>query len=516
MRAAGPVTSGALTLLAGALGAVVNLVVGVTVGRVLGPEGAGVFFAVVAAATIAAGTARLGVDTGLVRLVAAARAIDRPQDVAVLVRAALPPVMVAATLVAVGGSTLALVVETPWWALTAVAVTAGLLAVTAVLLAVTRGFADAATYPVLQSVLLPVGRAGAVLVALAVGGGSAAVLVAWAVPVPVVLALAVLVVVRHLSAARHAAAGRPGDPRQGRELWRFSGARGVAAAVEVALEWVDVLMVGALAGAGAAGAYAVVTRCVRASEVVQQAARLVASPAVSSAFARGDPAAVRRLQRLTAAATTWVAWPFLAQLAVFGDVVLSWFGPGFVAGHAALVVLCVALAVQARAGAVQTVLLMAGRSRWQLLDKAGGLGLLVVLDLALVPVLGVTGAAIGWASVLVIDTAVVTAQVRRLVGSTPGPSPARTAAIASVLVVALPALVARQVLGASTAVLAGSILVLGGAHLASGWALRGRLGLSDLGARPRARRRGRAPGPTRPPRARPVRERPARPVRPPA
>lgn len=515
MRVAGPATSGALTLLAGVLGAVVNLVVGVAVGRVLGPEGAGAYFAVVAAATIAAGTAELGVDTGLVRLVAAARAVDRPQDVAVLVRAALPPVVVATTFVGVGGSALALVVEVPWWALTAVALAAGMLAVTAVLLGVTRGLADAVTYPVLQHVLLPVARAGAVLAAIALGGGSAAVLVAWAVPAPLVLGLAALVVVRHLSAARHAAAGRPGDPCRGGELWRFSVPRGLAAAVEVALEWVDVLVVGALAGAAAAGVYAVVTRCVRASEVVQQTVRLVVSPAVSSAFARGDPVAVGRLHRITAAATTWVAWPFLAHLAVFGDVVLSWFGPGFVAGYPALVVLCVALAVQARAGAVQTVLLMAGRSRWQLLDKTGALGLLVVLDLALVPVLGVTGAAIGWAVVLVVDTAVVTAQVRRLVGVTVGPGPARTAAVASVLVVALPALVARQVLGASSAVLAGSVVLLGAAHLGCGWALRHRLGLSDRDARPPARRRGRAPGPTRPSREPGDRERRARPAGPP-
>ncbi len=477
---AGLAASGSINLAAGVVGAVVNLVVALVVGQVLGPAGAGVYFLVVGAATIAANVGELGADTGLVRFVSAARAVDRPQDVSVLVRAALPPVVAAGLLVAVAGAGLSFVVDVPWWALAIVSVAAGMLAVTAVLLALTRGFADAITYPVLQSVVVPWGRAAGVLVVAAAGGGSAAMLVAWAVPVPVVLAVAALATARHLAAARRQAEGRPAEPGQSRALWRFSAVRGVAAAVEIMLEWVDVLLVGALAGPAAAGVYAVVTRCVRASEVVQQAARVVVGPAVSGAFARRDLPTVARLQELVTAAMIWMSWPFFLVLAVFGDVVLSWFGPGFADGHAALVVLCAALALQTAAGAVQTVLLMAGRSTWQLYDKLGALVLMVVLDVALVPSWGVTGAAVAWAFTIVLDTAVVTWQVRRWIGVRASLARPGVAALSTLVVVGLPALLAREVLGASGPVLAAALALLGLAHLASGWLLRRRLGLPDL------------------------------------
>ncbi|MEH3032544.1 MAG: polysaccharide biosynthesis C-terminal domain-containing protein [Aeromicrobium erythreum] len=486
-RPSGLLGAGGVMLGAGAAGALVNLVAALLVARVLGPSGAGAYFLVVAAVIIVAGTAELGVDTGLVRFVSAARAVGRPEDVAPLVRSALPPVLAtAAVVVAVGGGLAALGVgPVAPWAVVVAAVAAAQLSLVAVLLAVTRGFADSLTYPALQSLLLPVGRLVGVLVVAATGGGAAWMVLSWAAPLPFVLALATLVVVRHLRRARREAAGRTPQPDVGSRLWRFSAVRGVAAAVEVLLEWVDVLLVGALAGPAAAGVYAVVTRCVRASEVVQQAARVVVGPAVSGAFARGDRAGVARLQELVTTAMIWTAWPFFVLLAVFGDVVLGWFGPGFVHAAPALAVLAGALAVQTAAGAVQSVLLMAGRSRWQLYDKSGSLVLMVALDLALVPVLGVLGAAIAWAVTIVADTAVVVLQVRRGLEVRAGSARPLLAAGLVLSVVAVPAVLARWWVGPSPVTLLGTVVVLGAAHVVVAWRLRERLGLPDLlAARP--------------------------------
>ena len=46
-------------------------------------------------------------------------------------------------------------------------------------------------------------------------------------------------------------------------FWMFSSARGVAAIVETALEWIDVLVIAAFLGPAAGGVYGAVNRCVR-------------------------------------------------------------------------------------------------------------------------------------------------------------------------------------------------------------------------------------------------------------
>lgn len=476
-----------LNLAAGVVGALVSLLTAALVGRHLGVAGAGQYYLVVAAFMIAANTVELGADTGLVRCVAAARALRRREEIPVLLRSAVVPVLVAAGLLVVATAAVVLAVD-PFddispLLLVLASVVAGALALAAVLLGFTRGFGDTRAYPTLQNLVLPLGRLAAIGVAIVAGWEVSGVLAAWFSPVPLVLALAAVVVFRHIKRA-----GPPAetlDPAGRRRIhwsfWRFSAARGVTACVEILLEWVDVLLVGALTSPAAAGVYAVVTRCLRASEVVQQAARIVVGPEVSAALAHGDVDRARDLYGLVTAAMIWAAWPFFILIAVFGDQVLRLFGPGFDAGAVPMAVLAIAMALATAAGTVQTILLMSGHSAWQLADKTGALVLNVVLDLLLIPWWGITGAAIAWATTIVVDTAVVVWQVQNVMGVRPsGRRHLVSAVIQSVVLVALPAVAVRLVLGSTAATAAGATVVLGALYLAVGWKTRSALGLTRL------------------------------------
>jgi O-antigen/teichoic acid export membrane protein len=480
----------ALNLAAGVVGSAVGLVIAALVSRHLGVDGAGTYFLVVAAFLIAANTVELGADTGLVRFVAAARAVGRTEEIPVLVRSAVRPVLVAVGLLVAATAAIALLVDpvdgvSPWL-LTVASVVAGALAMTAVLLGVSRGFGDSVTYPMVQNLLLPLGRLGAVAVAVLAGWGVSGVLGAWLAPVPLALVVAAAVALR---IAHRGATGRPSVlPSARRELgtrfWGFSAARGVTACVEILLEWIDVILVGALASPAEAGVYAVVTRCVRAGEVVQQAGRIVAGPRISGVLARGDTEAAGRIYGLVTAAMIWVAWPFFILLAVFADQVLRVFGPGFVVGAAPMAVLAVAMALATAAGTVQTVLLMGGRSRWQLADKSGALVLNVSLDVLLIPAWGITGAAIAWAVTIVVDTAVVIWQVQGLMAVRPSRRPVRHAIAQPLVVVALPALAARFVFGSSSTTAIATTTILAVVYLGVGWVTRDALGLTKLFTRP--------------------------------
>lgn len=476
----------AVNLVAGVVGALVNLAIAALVGRHLGVAGAGSYFLVVAAFLIASNTVELGADTGLVRFVSGARAVGRPEDVPVLLRSAVRPVGVAVAVLVLATSGLVLLVDpvrgVPTWLLVVAATAAGALAMTAVLLGLTRGFDDALTYPLVQNILLPLGRLAAIGVAVLAGWGVAGVLGAWLAPVPFALVVAAAVALRLV---RRGAQDRPAvDPSTRRDLgtrfWGFSAARGVAACVEILLEWIDVILVGALASPAEAGVYAVVTRCVRASEVVQQAGRIVVGPRISGALARGDVREAGELYGVVTAAMIWVAWPFFVLIAVFGDQVLRVFGAGFDEGATPLAVLAGAMALATAAGTVQTILLMGGRSTWQLADKSGALVLNVVLDIALIPLWGITGAAIAWSVTIVVDTAIVLWQVQRLMRVRPSGRHVRRTIAQALVLVAAPALLSRGLLGSSVTTFITTTVVLVVVYLGVGWVTRDALGLTKL------------------------------------
>lgn len=481
--------AGAVNLVGGATGSVIGLLLAAIVGRGLGTDGAGTYFLVVAVFMIVSNIAELGADTGLVRFASAARATDRLHDVPRLLAIAIGPVLLGGAVVVVLAAAWArertgdLAGLSPGLVVGA-AVLAVLSSLIAVMLAVSRGLGDVLAYPVLQNILLPLLRLVGVFVIVTAGGGVTAVLVAWMAPVPVVLALAVAVAlaltVRHAGGLRPERLPAAERRRLSRGFWSFSATRGLSAAVEIMLEWFDVILVGALTSPEAAGIYAVVTRCARAGEVVQQAARIAVGPQISAALARGAVAEAREIYGLVTAAMIWLAWPFFIVLAVFGDTVLTAFGPGFDDGAVSLAVLSLAMGLATAAGTVQTILLMGGRSSWQLADKSAALALNIALNLLLVPAWGIEGAAVAWAVTIIADTALVVFQVQRLMDVRPTGRYLWVAAGLACGVVGGIAAAARLTLGSSVPVLVATVVVAAAVYLAASWRLRHRLGLVRL------------------------------------
>ena len=394
----------AVGLVGGVIGATTNLVLAVLVGHALGAAGAGPFFQVMAVVAIASNVLELGADTGLVRHVSAALALDRGAHVRGVVRVAVVPVGIAVTVAVAVGALAAPRLEGltgggRGWVVVVLAAS-GLTALLGVLLGAVRAMSSALAVTLVQNVALPSARLG--LVALCVAHGSwRPVALGWLAPLPAPL-VAVLLLVR--AERRHRGSRRPAvpTPAERREFWAFSAPRGVAAAAEICLEWADVLIVAALCSAADAGVYAVVTRAARSAELVQQASRLAVGPMISAALARRRLAAVRRLHRDVALGTAVLSWPFFVIAAYFAPAVLSLFGPDFTAGATALRILCLGLALSYAAGGVQSILLMGGRSTAQLGNKVACLVVNVGLNLALDPRLGIVGAATAWAVVLVL------------------------------------------------------------------------------------------------------------------
>ena len=161
-----------------------------------------------------------------------------------------------------------------------------------------------------------------------------------------------------------------------------------------------------IASPAEAGVYAVVTRTVRAGQVVDRAMRLAVSPTISRLLARGESAATRALHTSVTRAMILMSWPFYLTLAIMGPAILGLFGPGFESGAVPLVILSGAMMVASSAGMLQSIILQGGNSSWQVANKSVVLAASVSLNLLLVPVLGIIGAAMTWAFVTLLDTAI--------------------------------------------------------------------------------------------------------------
>ncbi|WP_158220421.1 lipopolysaccharide biosynthesis protein [Kineosporia sp. A_224] len=487
------------------------------VGRLLDDRATGEFFSAVAAFTIATTVLLLGADTGLVRSLSGLRATGGQRLLGVTLRAALVPVLVGSVVVATAvwaaaGPLARLLVDDPADAArtaSALRLLAPFLVLstlsTALLNGASRGLGAMRTYTLYQQVLLPVSRPLLLVVAvLGFGAGLHGALLVWAAPLLVAVAVAgrdvrgrVRAAVRRgdEKAADAAAAGEPLPdlPADGvaRRFWRLTAPRGVAATFEVVVTWADVLLVAALRGPVEAGVYAAASRFVTSGTLAMQAIRLSIAPAVAAAFSRGDRAEAQRVHRFSTVGAIASTWPVYLGMAVFAPAVLSLIGPRFVAGADALTILSIAMLGVVATGNANTVLNMAGKSHWAAVNTGVAAAVMLAVDVALVPGLGMVGAAIGWGAALLTDAALGTLELRRGLGVRSWDR--RVAEVAALAVVAFggPALAVRAALGTSLLDTVAGVAVASTVYGGALWVRRRALGLDGFVAALRRR-----PGPS--------------------
>ncbi|MGN3974598.1 oligosaccharide flippase family protein [Tsuneonella sp. SYSU-LHT278] len=182
---------------------------------------------------------------------------------------------------------------------------------------------------------------------------------------------------------------------------------------------VSTLMVGALAGPFETGIFQPVVRIAPLIMLPVQAALMQFAPLVAAHWQRGEVDAIRaltaRFTALTAAMTAGAA----LSIALAGPLLLGVFGPDFVKGAHLLWIVAAAQIFNAACGPVGTLLIMSDRSGWALGGQLLGLALNVAIGIALIPVYGALGAALGMAGGIAAWNLVLVVLVRRRFGFDP-------------------------------------------------------------------------------------------------
>ena len=449
---------GTLNLVGFVLSGVFAFLLAIVVTRLVGARGAGIFFAAVAVFTILSNVTELGADTGIVRYVARLREQGRQRELPTLMRIALVPAAILATIAGVATVVWAAPIADVFSRSDPAEVASylrifgwiiPLTTISTIALAGTRGFGSMRAFVGIDSVAVPILKPMLILIA-AVGGLTATGLaLGWAIPEALACVVSLFVLWRMVRRVKPGDGSAPAEEGSlASAFWRFSAPRGVAAAFQITIIWFDLLLLSHFRDAADVGIYGAASRAITFGTFALQAIRLAIAPQISRLLARGDRTGAQTVYQT---ATWWlvvVSWPVFLVFAVFGPLLLGVFGNGFGRGATALAILSVAMLVNLGTGNVTVVLLMGGKSSWNLVNTAIALALNVGLNLVLIPRYGIAGAAIAWAVSIIVDNVLALIEVWLFLGMRPFGRGYLPAAGTALVCVGGVGLVARAIFGA--------------------------------------------------------------------
>jgi O-antigen/teichoic acid export membrane protein len=177
--------------------------------------------------------------------------------------------------------------------------------------------------------------------------------------------------------------------------------------------------------------YAVASMLAGVVKKVRQGFDNSLAPALATLIETGDRAA---LQATYAQVARWVfaLWiPLAAGLGLSAPLLLSLFGQEFPQHWVVVPILMAGRLLNAAGGPAQIALLMAGRSRLELLNNAAINVLNIAANALMIPRYGVVGAAAATAFAMTVFNAVRVLQVRRIVGI--GPNAGQTLRLCAAL-----------------------------------------------------------------------------------
>jgi len=251
------------------------------------------------------------------------------------------------------------------------------------------------------------------------------------------------------------------------EFWRFSLPRAVAATFQVTILWADTILIGFLRSIEEAAVYSVATRYLVVGNLVVGAVLQAMTPRLARQLAVNETRLATRLYQRSATWVVTVVWPSYIVVAVFAPLFLQIFGDEYLVGTDALRIVAVAMMVSGACGAVDTVLLMAGKSWLSVANWGAGLTVNITLNLILIPRLGIRGAAIAWAASILVRNVLPVFQVRHLFGMQPVSRPYLNTAAAALLLVGIPSILAATFLGMTIGALLIGVVPGGIAYLAT-------------------------------------------------
>ncbi|MCB1489114.1 MAG: lipopolysaccharide biosynthesis protein [Bauldia sp.] len=179
---------------------------------------------------------------------------------------------------------------------------------------------------------------------------------------------------------------------------------------------VDILLVGYFLQPDLVAVYFAATKTLALVHFVYFAVRAGGAQRFSKYYTNGDDIRLRSFVRDTLHWTFWPSLLLVAFVLLVGKQLLLLFGPTFGSGYPLLVILSAGILARASIGPAESLLTMAGQQRLCAAIYTIAFIVNVALNLALIPVLGLSGAAIATATALLLESVALYLAARNRLG----------------------------------------------------------------------------------------------------
>jgi O-antigen/teichoic acid export membrane protein len=401
-----------------------RFVLAVLLARLLGADQYGLYSIALTVATLGSAFSVIGLDSALVRYIAIYRRRGERPGVLGTLRVGLGLPMLASLVPAVALLVLAgpfarEVIGDPRLEplLRIVALLVPAMVANSVLAATLQGAQRIGWAVVAEQFAQPISRFAILLVFIVAGLTAELAILASTLSTVVAAGLLLLFVNRHVSLSGVGTAAA--SERQLGTMLRFSLPVYFSNIVNTVGSNLQTLFLGAMASVASAGIFAVANQIMLIGAIFHAAIVQSSMAIFAELHDANDRARLKHLYQTTSKWTVTLNLPFVALALMFPQALLSLFGAEFLSGAPALALLGLATLANAATGSSGAVLDMTGHTRVKLLNSTLSVALAIALNLALIPPLGVIGAAIAVIGSVSSVNLLRLIEVRWLVGLSP-------------------------------------------------------------------------------------------------
>lgn len=184
----------------------------------------------------------------------------------------------------------------------------------------------------------------------------------------------------------------------------------------IVMEWTDTIMLGILIDSESVGVYGVTLRMARLLTFILVAVNSTTAPRYAALYERGNTRGLQQLAQSSARFMVMVSLPLVLVYLILPRIVLGIFGSSFTEGATTLSVLAIGQLINLMAGSVVYLLLMSGKQNVVSQVVTGIAGLNILLNYILIKVYGILGAGIATSLTMIISNLVLAWKVYRELG----------------------------------------------------------------------------------------------------
>ena len=175
-----------------------------------------------------------------------------------------------------------------------------------------------------------------------------------------------------------------------------------AQSVQFIMAWTDKLMLGSMTTTVDVGVYHTAFKLSMFAAVALMSVNSIASPKFAEMFAKKDFLGLKKVVHQSTKMIFWSSFPLVIVFFMFPDFLLGLFGEEFKVGVTAFIFLSCGRLISSFSGSVGNILQMTGNQNIYEIILLIGAILNVVLNLILIPLYGINGAAIASMSSLIV------------------------------------------------------------------------------------------------------------------